>query len=55
MSDTSDTALVCVECGREDDGEAGWKMERVDLDELAAYCRECWAREFGQQLPHPDA
>jgi hypothetical protein len=41
--------LACVECGRADDGERGWRLTRVDLDEFAWYCPKCWAREFGDQ------
>ena len=41
--------LVCVDCGAVSVGRAGWKaevapdlLERVDDDEVAVYCPECW-------------
>jgi hypothetical protein len=45
------TALVCVECGREDADGSGWKMERADLNEVIAYCPEWWSRKFGESTP----
>ena len=46
--------LVCVECGARSVDGVGWKaevapdlLERVDDDEVVAYCPECWTREFG--------
>ena len=46
--------LVCLECGAVSVDGAGWKaevapdlLERVDEDEVVAYCPECWEREFG--------
>ena len=49
--------LRCVECGRPSGPEArGWRMYRTDDEDepdgeitvLAAYCRACGTREFGQ-------
>ena len=40
-------SLCTPECGGVDEGRPGWKMEHADLDEVAAYCPECWEREFG--------
>ena len=46
--------LICTECGAQSDDGRGWKaelapdlLEHEDEDEVAAYCPECWAREFG--------
>ena len=36
MMESEVEPLICVECGREDDGEPGWKMELADPDELVA-------------------
>jgi hypothetical protein len=47
------TALVCAECGREDDDrERAWQGHLVDLDddgadEVVFFCPDCAAREFG--------
>ena len=42
------TPLVCAECGREDSSGPGWKMERAELNDVVAYCPQCWARKFGE-------
>jgi Zn finger protein HypA/HybF involved in hydrogenase expression len=41
-------AITCEECRRPWlEGERGWEAHRVDLEEVAFYCPECAAREFG--------
>ena len=49
--------LWCVECGRPSGPEAkGWRLYRTDDEDepggevtvLAAYCRACAVREFGE-------
>jgi Zn finger protein HypA/HybF involved in hydrogenase expression len=40
--------ITCEECRRPWlEGERGWEAHRVDLEEVAFYCPECAAREFG--------
>ncbi|MGZ4392881.1 MAG: hypothetical protein ACXVRK_12295 [Gaiellaceae bacterium] len=47
--------LVCIECEREGcDGERGWAGYLVVLDddgedEVAIFCPDCAAREFGRR------
>jgi hypothetical protein len=38
--------LVCVECGRRDDGRRRWALRLTVDGELAAFCPECDARAF---------
>jgi hypothetical protein len=49
--------LLCTECGCESTGaERGWQGQLVDLnddggDEVAFFCPDCAAREFGGTPP----
>jgi DNA-directed RNA polymerase subunit RPC12/RpoP len=48
MDVPADTQVVCVECGRESEGDArGWRAFLTDTDEPAVYCAACGEREFG--------
>lgn len=39
--------IVCEECRRPWlEGERGWRALRVDLEEVAFYCPECFEVEF---------
>jgi hypothetical protein len=48
--------MRCIECGVTSDDGLGWRAlltagdeEAEDNDEVAVYCPECAAREFGGQ------
>jgi DNA-directed RNA polymerase subunit RPC12/RpoP len=42
--------LVCAECGRTPRPGELWRLYFSDAGEVAIYCRECSAREFGESL-----
>jgi hypothetical protein len=44
-------AVTCTECGRHPRPGELWRLLFADIGEVAIYCPECAAKEFGDERP----